>query len=143
MALCIELFNQTEEELQEALRNLPEKSIIFMLSFYIDRSGKQFTISEQARLITETSGVPVYTAWDISLGFGVVGGVMTNGRSQGKNAAQLALRILGGESSEQIAIVSKSPNIPTLDYRVAKYFKLPLSELSAGTVFINKPKSLL
>lgn len=135
----IKLFNQTEEELRGALQNLPEKSIIFMLSFYRDRNGKHFTIPEQSEIITEAASVPVYTAWDITLGFGVVGGVMTNGRSQGKNAAQLALRVLGGEPPEHIAVVNKSPNVVMLDYKVAKHFGLPLAKLSTETVFINKP----
>jgi len=137
----IELFNQTEKALKQSLYNLPEQSIILMLSFYNDRNGKQFTVYEQAKLITETSQVAVYTAWDIFLGLGVVGGVMTNGASQGKNAAQLAIKILQGVPPEHITVISKSPNIPMLDYNVAKHFNLPLNLLPAETIFINKPQS--
>ena len=137
----IELFNQTEKALKKSLHNLPKHTIILMLSFYNDRNGKQFTVHEQAKLITETSQVAVYTAWDIFLGLGVVGGVMTNGASQGKNAAQLAIKILHGEPPENIAVISKSPNIPTLDFNVVKHFNLPLTQLSPETVFINEPQS--
>ena len=137
----IELFNQSEDELKDSLRKLPPNSIVFLLSFYRDRNDKHFPIQEQAEFITTAASIPVYTAWDISLGFGVLGGVMTNGRSQGENAAQLAIRILDGESPEQIPVVSKSPNVPTLDYAVAKHFNIPITELPAKTIFINKPVS--
>jgi PAS domain S-box-containing protein len=137
----IELFNQTQKDLAQSLKSLPDKSIIFMLSFYRDADGKQLTLPEQAKFITRHSRMPVYTAWDSYLGFGVVGGVMTNGRAQGEHAAQLGVRILAGEAPEQIAIIEKSPNVPTLDYRVMQHFGLPMTALPAGTVIINKPKS--
>ncbi len=64
---------------------------------------------------------------------------MTNGRSQGINAAQLGIRILRGESPTQIPVIEKSPNIPMLDYRVMQQLDLPLAKFSADTVFINEP----
>lgn len=135
----IELFNQTEEELKASLQNLPEHSVVFLLSLYHDRAEKHFTIPEQVQLLSENVTVPIYTAWDISLGYGVIGGVMTDGYSQGKNAAEIAVRILRGESATEIPVLDRSPNIPMLDYKVMKHFGFSQEMLPVETTFTNKP----
>ena len=93
-------------------------------------------------LVTKNCDVPVYTAWDMFVGHGVIGGIVTSGRSQGEHAALLALRVLGGESMDSIPVITESPNVPMFDYNVMHRFGISVSDLPVGRVVINEPVSL-
>jgi len=137
----IELFDKTISELVVGLKNLPDKSVVLELSFYRDREGKSFSVKEQAVLFAENSRFPVYNAWDFFLGLGVAGGVMVSGRSQGENTARLAMRILNGETPDEIPVLTENINMPMLDYNVIKKFHIPTSRIPVGTTIINQPNS--
>ena len=57
------------------------------------------------------STVPIYGTRDVYMGFGVLGGVITTGPVQGSLTADLALRILRGESVDSIPVVKTLPDI--------------------------------
>ncbi|AGF76853.1 PAS domain S-box [Desulfocapsa sulfexigens DSM 10523] len=137
----IDLFNQTEKELIRSLADLPQKSIVLLISFYRDRNGKQLSIREQLQLIQNNTSHPVYALWDLYLGRGIVGGALSTGHSQGKDTALLGLRILAGEDMNQLSVLQTSPNIPTVDYRMMQQHGLALKRLPEGTVILNKPGS--
>ncbi len=138
----IELFNLSTEDLIESLRTLPDESVVLLLSFYRDKAGRAFNYKEYTVLVTENCAVPVYTAWDMFMGHGVMGGVVTSGISQGEHAARLALRILNGESADHIPVLTESPNVPMFDYNVMQRFGISVSDLPEGKVVINEPVSL-
>jgi PAS domain S-box-containing protein len=68
--------------------------------------------------------------------------MLISGFHQGKSAAQLALRILGGESVASIPVVRESPNSYMFDYQQLKLFGLEESDLPEGSIIINKPDTL-
>jgi PAS domain S-box-containing protein len=138
----IELFNLTTEELLASLHALPDETVVLLGSFYRDQAGRSFTYQEYTALVTDNCDAPVYTAWDMFVEYGVIGGIVTSGRSQGEHAAILALRILCGESVDNIPVLTESPNVPMFDYDVMKRFGISVSDLPAGRVVINEPVSL-
>lgn len=138
----IKLFDLTAEELREALHALPDETVVLLLSFYRDRSGRTFSYSEYTEFVTNISNAPVYTAWDMFVGHGVVGGIVTSGKAQGEHAAQMAIRVLNGESADKIPVLTESPNVPMFDFNVMQHFGISTSDLPPGSVVINEYKSL-
>ncbi len=137
------LFEDMEmKEIQERIQGLPSDSLVFYTFFFRDKSGKFFEYDESISLIAEKCAVPIYGAWDLSLGHGVVGGMLTSGYHQGEAAAKTALRILQGERVKDIPIIKESPNRYMFDYHQLDRFGIKLSKLPEGSIVINKPRSL-
>jgi len=139
MVNFIELADLGACQLEEKLQNLPEQTILFYLSFLRDRDGKVFSQKESMEMIIKNCHLPMYSAWDFIINYGVVGGVVTSGFMQGKNAAAMAERVLNGEKIEKIPIMRESPNMPMFDYLMLKKFGISLSELPEGSIILNKP----
>jgi len=126
-------------DVRDLVAHLHEGEIIFYALFLKDGMGQFYEYDESVSLIADTAAVPMYGTWDFSLGYGIVGGMLTSGYFQGETAARLALRILRGENVDDIPIVAESPNRYMFDYRQVKRFNIPLPRLPAGSIFINKP----
>jgi PAS domain S-box-containing protein len=133
----------TMNDLQDRVSQLKPKTIIFYTFFFRDKNGRVFEFDESAALITGKSSVPVYGAWDFSLGFGIVGGVLTSGYVQGKTAGAIALRILKGEDPETIPVVWHSLSQPMFDYLKISALGIQKHRLPTGSVFILEPPSAL
>ena len=137
----LELTNLPVDQLIEKLHALPNETLLLYLAFYRDAVGATFSIQESVALIAENSHVPVYSAWDYLIAYGFFGGVVTTGYEQGRNAAQMVVRILHGEVADEIPVLEKSPNIPMFDHRQLQQFGVALSILPEGSVILNEPKS--
>jgi GAF domain-containing protein/ABC-type uncharacterized transport system substrate-binding protein len=129
----------TMEEIREAVQQLPSDSLVFYTLFLRDSSGQFFEYDESISMIAEKSTVPIYGAWDFSLGYGIVGGLLTSGYFQGSTAAQLAQRILDGEEVQDIPVVKESPNRYMFDYEQVQRWEIPMSALPEDSIFVNKP----
>lgn len=131
----------TMEELSKELERLPKDSLVLEIGFITDKSGRTFGISETTKLFSEHSPVPIYSAYEQRLGFGIVGGKLLSARIHGANAARIALRVLAGEKASAIPVVSESDSQFRFDYKVMSRFGIPLSALPEGSTVINKPVS--
>ena len=129
------------EKLQRKVQYLSGDSFIYYLIFLKDKSGNYFSPEESVFKISSHSSVPTYGLGDFLLGHGIVGGMLNSGFHQGKTAAQLALRILRGESVQNIPVVKESPNRHMFDYQQMRRFGIKPSALPHGSIVINKPPS--
>ncbi len=140
--LTFDSFTQlSEQELRDALRDLPSDSAVFVISFFRDREGKPISLEQSLDLIAGASPVPVYSCWDSFIQRGVVGGRVVSGFLQGKKAGEMALRILEGEPAGQIPILRDSPNQLMVDYPALARHGLPAKNLPRDTLVLNKPFS--
>ena len=137
----IELNNLSVSELEQALKKLPDNGVIFHLDYYLDRSGRALTVAESFELINRNCNLPVYVNTDNKIGKGALGGVVTSGRLQGEYAAQMAMDILKGKPVQAIPVLKQSPKVPIFDYRKMQQYGIRTSELPAGSIVINEPKS--
>ena len=96
------------DELVAELKALPANAIALLLTYVTDKKGRTLTREESTRLITSASPAPVYAMHETRLGYGIMGGMLLEGREHGKQAAALALKILAGEDILQIP-VEKQP----------------------------------
>lgn len=127
------------EELRQQIREVPGDGIILMTVVNEDRRGNYFSYEESLALVYRDAKAPIYSFWDFYLGKGIVGGMLTSGLEQGRQAAKLALRILQGEDAWRIPIVRKSPNRYMFDYREMERFDIEQSNLPLGSVVVNEP----
>jgi PAS domain S-box-containing protein len=129
------------DELLARVRALAPGDIILLLTFNRDRSGKPFDYDESIDMVAGESKVPIYGVWDFYLGKGIVGGRLTSGVDQGRVAAEMALRILGGEKAGDIPVVTESTNRYMFDYVQLRRFGISVGDLPEGSLVINRPVS--
>ncbi len=129
------------EELLKKVENLPSDSLILYTLFFRDKAGKFYEYDESISLIEQRAKVPIYGTWDFSLGYGIVGGLLTSGYDQGRAAGKMALRILRGERIESIPVIMKTQTRYMFDYRQVERFGINLSAIPKESVFINDPAS--
>jgi len=121
----------------------PNTDAVFLTALNRDSQGLFYTFEQAAALVTQNSPAPVYGFWDFYLGHGIVGGHVVSGIDQGRTAAELAVRILHGESPASVGIIRESPNRTYADYSILQKHGLSEKQLLPGTVLIHKPSDWL
>lgn len=129
------------EETVQKLKGLTPENLVLMLSYTVEKGGRTFSHSEAARVVSGASPVPVYSVYAEQLGYGVVGGRMMAGEIQGLKAAGLAARIIGGESPQNIPVITENLSYPAFDALVMEKFAISPAGLPADTTLINKAPS--
>lgn len=135
------LYNISSEGLENRLRNLDTDTIVFLTLFSRDIDGVYFEYDRFTELISRTSVVPVYGAWNFQVGNGIIGGYLVDGYSQGVSASEMIIAILNGESVESIPIQYNTPTTLKFDYIQLERFAIDLNKLPANSIFINREKS--
>lgn len=119
---------------------LPQDSFIFFLALLKDE--KEFMSYERGvQIIKANSSVPIYSAWEFMMDYGILGGKMIHGYDHGVQAGKLGLRILMGEAPENISVVKYTPSKYIFNYHELKRFKLPTKELPLGSLILNLPSA--
>jgi two-component system cell cycle sensor histidine kinase/response regulator CckA len=136
------LTDMTISQLGDALRALPPDTIVLQLAFAKDRDGAFLSQREANKLVNDNSAGPVYTFWAVRMDYpGHMGGKMVSGFAQGEIAARMALRILHGESADNIHIIRESPNVYMFDYEQMNRFGLNREDLPEDSIIVNEPFS--
>jgi len=129
-------------KLLESLRHLPDHSIVLFLSFFNDVQGREFlSTAEALPMIAGAANAPVFGIADTYLGHGVVGGFVVSAEEQGKIMGRDALKILAGESPQDIPIV-RGPSLYLFDWRELHRWNLDESRLPAGSTVLFRPPTL-
>ncbi len=128
------LTNRSMPELMEAVHRLPRDSIVFYVSVYRDTTGQVFVPRDALKQLSQISGAPIYGAVDTFLGYGIVGGMISSWETQGRRAAQIALRILAGENPQAIPIEPSPPAEPMIDWRELQRWRIKEDQLPQGTI---------
>jgi signal transduction histidine kinase len=128
-------FNTLSADLAE----LGPNDLIYLLAVNKDAAGRFVSYKYGAAMLRQSTDVPIYGSWEFYLGKGIVGGNMVSGYSQGTMAAELALRILGGERVQSIPVVETLPDNYQFDYEELRRLGIPLDRLPKGARLINRP----
>ncbi len=129
-------------DLRNRLPSLQSGSVVFINGLTSGDTGQQMLYGETTRLIRESSKVPLYSLWDVYLGYGIIGGKLVSGYLQGKFAGELAVRVLRGEDPDKIPVIrSESANKFMFDHHELSRFGLSLKDLPDGSEVINTPPS--
>lgn len=127
------------EELAQKVSTLPAKTLVMLMPYASSRAGRFIVHADIARLITQSSSVPVYASWDFYLGHGIVGGNLTTAKAQGVAAGEILARLLNGEKASAIPVRRRLPGNNTFDYPQLARFAIPKSRLPEYSAIINEP----
>jgi len=121
-------------EVRQAVKALPAQTAILLTRMYRDAAGEAFIPPQAAQLIAEAANAPLYVLGAASVGGGAVGGSVTDAATLGKQAGELASRILYDGFSASIPLVVRAEGVPMFDWRALKHWGISESRLPAGSV---------
>jgi len=119
---------------------LPDNCLIFYMFFYGNPASKFHENTESISRIARAARVPVYSAYDFNLGYGIVGGKLLSAFDHGKTAGEMALSILNGKPVETIPVQYETPAGYLFDHRQLERFRIAKSLLPVNSVIINEPE---
>jgi signal transduction histidine kinase len=124
----------------KALGTLPPDSAIVFMSNMRTRKGVGISSQRAVELISAATPAPVFTNWDFVVGHGAVGGSVISGVEQGRQAAEIALEVLGGKHAESIPVRRGAGRTFLFDYRQLTRFGIPASRLPPGATVMFAPQ---
>jgi PAS domain S-box-containing protein len=124
-------------DLLERLRQLPNHTVVLLISVGQDAAGTRFKSSEVGPMVAAAANAPVFGLFDIYLNHGEVGGDLSSLNGQGRAAGGVALRILNGERPQDIPRV-KSVTTYMFDWRALQRWGFKESDLPPSSVVLNR-----
>ncbi len=121
-------------DLLNKVAHLPERSIVYYLYIFRDGTGKDFVPADVVERLAKVSNAPIYGYGESYIGRGLVGGHVVSLENEAKTAGALALRILAGETPQQIGPQPASETVYMFDWRQLKRWGLSEATLPAGSV---------
>ncbi len=135
------LTDVTIEELRKELAALPPHTIVFFLNFLLDRAGNGYSLPESVSLVAPTSSAPVYVTIQSGFRPGVMGGRMISYEALGNTAAGVGLRVLAGESPQNIP-PQTVPSVALFDWRELRRWGIGEQQLPPGSIVRFKELTL-
>ena len=127
-------------QMQEQVSTLPPDSYIFFLLLLRDAGGVTLNGDKALQQLHAVANAPINSIFEHQLGIGIVGGRLYDAERVGKDAAQIAIRILRGEpaSSFPPTMIDRLP--PQYDWRELQRWKINEKLLPPGsTVLFREP----
>jgi PAS domain S-box-containing protein len=106
-----------------------------------DEQDSIIPLEKTLSLIVNAGNFTIISMEDVYLQKGVFGGYVTSGFSQGKEAADLVIQILRGNSPASIPLAKESPNEWIFNYPQLKKIGISSSQLPENSVILNRPLS--
>jgi two-component system, cell cycle sensor histidine kinase and response regulator CckA len=122
---------------------LHKEGIIFLTTIggIKDEHGVVIPLKNTLNSIVSAGNFTIISMEDVYLEKGILGGYVTSGFSQGKEAANLAVQIFQGNSPASIPLVEESPNQYMFNYPQLEKIGLAISQLPENSVILNRPLS--
>ena len=133
-----ESLNQTAHELSK----LPPSAAVFYISMLRDGEGHSMTATDAVRDLCRVSKAPVYGFTSHFVDAGTVGGAVFDFGVNGRNAANLALKVLRGEWVPVGSPELETRNPLVVNWKALKKWNLSESRVPAGAEIRHKPASL-
>ena len=122
------------EAVSARLAGLPHGTIVFLIGFLRDSTGRNLGAQEALKRLVERSRAPIYGVGGARMGHGIVGGRLIDFEKQGVRAGELGLRLLRGEALGPADIVTRNTNTYIFDWRQLRRWGLEEGRLPPGSV---------
>ena len=127
-------------ELLQRCATLPAQSAIFYGVLALDAKGVPQIEERTLRELHEVANAPIFGLHSTQLGRGIVGGPLLSIDDLSRNAANVALRVLRGESPRSIVTPAQVAGVPTFDWRELDRWGISEDRLDPGsTVHFREP----
>jgi hypothetical protein len=112
------------DQMLQAAAKLPPNSFIFVLLLLRDASGVTHNADEALQHLHRVANAPINGIFDHQLGLGIVGGRLYQSERIGKEAADIAVRILRGEPASSFSPILLERLAPRYDSRELERWKI-------------------
>jgi signal transduction histidine kinase len=127
-------------EILQRVAVLPPRSAIYYLTFGTDGQGGTYPEAQVLAQIHAAANAPLFGPLTPQLGAGVVGGMLMDSDQTADRTADVAVRLLSGESPEQIRVPPQQPGPRVYDWRELERWSISESRLPPGsTVRFREP----
>lgn len=133
--------NLTIEALRKDLGSLPQGTVVLFLSVLADSAGNSYSLPDSVSLVAPSSSAPIYVVNQSAFRPGVVGGRMISYEALAKAAAELGLRVLGGEKPQDIPPQSVS-SVAMFDWRELRRWGIDENKLPGGSIVLYREFSV-
>src|SRR6267154_1811491 len=135
----------SDQPMNEILRDLqspPEHTVVFYFSMFRDGAGQTFLPQEALSLLHESSAIPIYGGFLPSFpGSGIIGGSLERRELEGKQAGEMALRILRGDKAPEVTVTHLNTSAYVFDWRELNRLKINEARLPTGSVVVFRQPS--
>jgi signal transduction histidine kinase len=138
----IDLTKLPMEEIVDRVGSLPADTIVLYSGILRDGTGKMFVPREALSLISAAASAPVFGLYDSYMGYGIVGGRLASFELEGREAAALAIRVMGGESPGSIPFEGGEAYVDLYDWRELKRWNIPESAILPGSEILYREASV-
>ena len=125
----------TFDEMLKRAAAMPPQSAIFWFLLSEDAAGVPYSQDRALETMREVAAVPIFGMGDFELGRGIVGGPLMQTSALGRQAAEVALRVLRGETRGESI---EPPNVvfgePMYDWRELRRWNISEARLPVGSV---------
>ncbi|WP_304226286.1 sensor histidine kinase [Gracilinema caldarium] len=121
----------------------PEHTAILLLAYSQDSSGTYIPYKKVVNSLSAAASVPVFGVWDFNMGQGILGGAITSGFEQGKQAAGMLIRILEGTEPQNIPLLHLKDTPLMIDWQQLQRWRLPKNRLPMGTIILNRAPNII
>jgi len=133
--VTFEWFNELSlEDMLKRAAALPPHSAIFYADVRVDAAGVPYEQDRVLARLRETTNAPIFGYLDGYLGRGTVGGLLISTQDLGRQAAAVAVRILGGETAGHIKTPPLELGAPMYDWRELQRWNISEASLPPGSV---------
>ena len=127
--------NCDHDTLPQKLKELGPNDLIFINGLYTDDNGNLPCI-----LNSDYRTSPIYSPLETYFDKGTIGGPLTNDKQQGELAGELAVKILTGDSPDNLPIIRPKQGPPRFDSLMLERFDIQRSLLPKDAILINLPQ---
>ena len=122
------------EEMKQRVATLPPRSAILFGTLLVDAAGVPHVREVALKGLHTAANAPLFGIYSEQLGQGVVGGRFISYPEVGRNAADVAVRILRGETPSAIRTPPLTAGKPVYDSRELRRWGISEASLPAGSV---------
>ena len=128
------------DEIVERCRTMPAQSAIFFAILSLDGKGEPRVEGDTLTSLHAVANVPMFALYGI--GRGIVGGPLLSIDELSRTTAQVALRVLAGESPGSIKTPTQRTGQPTYDARELRRWKIDEGRLPPASVVLFREPTI-
>jgi signal transduction histidine kinase len=136
----IDLMGLPLSVVKQRLATLPERSAILYIGINSDQTTV-YVSSDLVPALAEVANRPIFVGVETYFGTGAVGGFILSPKQVGREAGQLALRVIAGADPSTIPVTTSKSERPLFDWRQLRRWDISESNLPPGSDVRFRPPS--
>ena len=122
------------DQMLQRVASLPPRSAIFFLTFGTDAQGDSYPEERVLEEIHAAANAPLFGAHSPQMGHGIVGGRLVSVDELSRTSADVAVRLLDGESPGAIRVPAAEAGPAVFDWRELRRWSVDESRLPPGSI---------